>query len=316
MIFTPPIHFNRGEILNFLAGASFIFKCKGKKEKDFTLNLSPIKDISLLGQLLIYKFISFTARNACFIGPSINWNSNQVIYKQFVKSGFLKIMTSYVENPKDWDDILKSYEGLHTISHGTYFFAPHSLIRDDIDKRNNVEQEFLNSISDFYKSNGNKVSIVSMCISELIMNFWSHATDDSDTVLVAKGGDQYFELIFADNAQGIITTLKDGNTEFSRMKPTEILKKSCEAGVSSKQNTYHQGYGLYLVSQLAKSNEGQLNIFSEGVGLKITESGLEAFNTGYWKGTIIELRLKLKKPKAISEIVLTKIDDRFKWREV
>jgi hypothetical protein len=313
MTLVPPDHFNRGEVDTFLKQCSFMYKCRNRREKNFILDLHNMKDISLLGQLLIYKFVSYTARNACFAKPQISWHPDMIIHEQFNQSGFLNIMQTYVNTPRDWPTILKSYEELKTITKDSYFFAPHTLLRNEEQKRNEVEQKFLDGISSFY-SERKSVSVISICISELIGNFWAHATDDSETVMVSKGGDKYFELFFADNAQGIISTLKDSNPEYKKMTDIDVFKLACEQGVSSKKGTDHKGFGLYLVSRLAQKNHGVFTIYSEGYCISYSEKGMKTYECGYWKGTIIDLRLELKKPHTIASLGLKPIDQRITWR--
>lgn len=313
MILKPPTHFNRGEVKKFLSESSFIYKCINKREKGFILDLSEIQDISLLGQLLIYKFISFTARNGCFENPLLQWNRDFKIHNQFRKSGFFNIMQTYVETPKDWPNIKKSYQEMHLQKNDNFFFAPHSLLRKEESSRNTVEQIFLNEVSNFYSDN-KKISIISICIGELIGNFWAHATEDSDTVLVAKGGNKFIELFFADSGQGIISTLRESNSYYRKMDSMEILKQACEPGVSSKKESYHQGFGLFLVRMLAQKNHGSLSIYSENCYINLSEKGIRTEQTGYWKGTIIVLRLDLNSPITIASLNLKPIDPRITWR--
>lgn len=312
MVFQPPRRFNRSEINNFLISSAFIFKSCGKKENRFVLDLSKIKEISLFGQLLIYKFISYTARNACFFEPKILWHQDRRIENEFIRSGFQTILNSYIAYPKDRKRIEQSYKKFKSVSENNYFFAPHCLIRNQAESRNQIEQEFIDGVTTFYASK-KCVSVVALCISELIMNFWSHATDDSDTVLVARGGKKYFELFFADNAQGIVTTLKKSNKDYRKKSNMDVLEIACQKRVSSKGNTFHQGYGLYLVSELAKNNHGVFSIYSEGAQIHHLESKVRKGEAGYWKGTIIHLKLELSEPKTIKDLLLDPIDTRLNW---
>lgn len=313
MIFQPPSRFNRSEVNNFITSSSFIFKSCEKKEKNFVLDLSRIKEITLFGQLLIYKFISYTVRNACFLEPKILWHPDRKIENEFTKSGFQNILSSYISYPKDRKRIEQSYKKFKSISENNYFFSPHCLIRSQEESRNKIEQDFIDGVSAFY-TNKKCVSVVALCISELLMNFWSHATDDSDTVLVARGGQKYFELFFADNAQGIITTLKKSDEQIRKKANIEVLEDAVKKGVSSKKNTFHQGYGLYLVSQLAISNHGIFSIYSEGAQIHFSKRKIKKGEAGYWKGTIVYLKLDLNKPKTIKDLLLDPIDKRINWR--
>ena len=79
MKMTPPKNLGIRSIDDFISSAQFIFKLENKKEINFILDLSKMQSICLLGQLLLYKFISYTVEHKCFIKPEINFGKNKKI---------------------------------------------------------------------------------------------------------------------------------------------------------------------------------------------------------------------------------------------
>jgi hypothetical protein len=61
-----PKKFNENSILGFLAKAKFIFNSEGKKEAGFTLNLKETQECSIIGVLLVYKFMEFAIKKNAF----------------------------------------------------------------------------------------------------------------------------------------------------------------------------------------------------------------------------------------------------------
>ena len=83
---------------------------------------------------------------------------------------------------------------------------------------------YLSKIQEFY-GNTYQAHTIAFCIAELFSNFWSHATQDSGTVMVAKGNKSFIEICFADTGEGIINSLKNANVIYKAMSARIIMKK-------------------------------------------------------------------------------------------
>lgn len=281
------------ELLNSLEQA---FSMEEKLVPDVVINLQKVKKTSLLGILLNYKFIEYTYKNNCFKKP--NLFVNDYIEKEWERYGFTKLIHSFVSN-KDLTE--RNYKNLKVFVDDRFIIAPQALLRSKDYSDKFLKSEFLPKIEEYYKKDDKVVSMIFLCLSEILLNFWEHAVDDSNSILVAEGNENHIEIACADTGNGIITTLNKVFENSSIDRPG-TLKKSVEKFVTSKKMTNHMGYGLWILNQIATKTKGRLHIYSEGAFYK-NDFGKEiAQKCGYWKGTIIYLSLPLKKPITLTDI--------------
>ena len=156
-----PEKFFQTEIRDFLGKTEFIFKRNTTYIANFTLDLSHIKEISILGMLVIYKFIAYTVKNKIFRHPTLNWGVTSSVKSLFNEYGFTPLIDNFV-NYKNKTKITESYKALKSSSTEELFCAPHSMLRTEAN-RNELEQDFLNKIAEFYDTTRN--SIVNLCTS-------------------------------------------------------------------------------------------------------------------------------------------------------
>lgn len=308
MTLEPPKFFGITKIEDFLSLSEFIFRSENKQKKGFVLNLSNMKSISLIGQLLLYKFISYTAENHCFFHPKISIKKEQIAV--FEKYGFYEIIKAYVFTPQKKDQIIKSYKKIKFVHENNLLIAPQRLLRIENSLKDELEKDLFSSLNSFY-TNSDAYTITSVCLGELLSNFWSHATKDSGTVMVAYCKKEYFEVCFADNGNGIISTLRECKNKYNNLSDMEILKKSLEKGVTSKPNSNHMGLGLFLIQNICKYNKGILKIISEGCSLDIINTKEKLRKTSYWRGTIVYLKLNLEKIITLCEMPELQIQNKY-----
>jgi len=311
--------------LDFLEEAQIIFSHKNKSTPDVSLRYDKVKKMSLFSQLLLYKFINYTATNRCFYQPKLRLSN--YVEEELTKSGFIdlikfhmrdqekrKFKSSFIKSLfndlKSDNDIrpIEPLESLKTSFKDNLYIAPLILLRNKYHKKK-LEKEFINKIKLFYKNDTKTVDIVSKCLTEIYMNFWEHATIDTGTVMVAKGTKKCFELMFADNGNGIISTLSMAGYD----KSSNILAQSVKRGVTSKPNTFHMGWGLWMVTTLCELNGGNLEIYSEGKALIISKGKTNYKDCGYWKGTIIHLSIPLDNPKNLSSLNWPETSIKINW---
>lgn len=304
-----PEKFYQEEIKDFLEKTEFIFTKNKTYITNFTLDLSHIKEISILGMLVIYKFIAYTVKHSIFRRPVLSWGLTNSVKSLFNEFGFTPLIDNFVNN-KNKNKIEESYKALKSSTTDVLFCAPHSMLRTEAN-RNELEQEFLNKIAEFYDSTRN--SIVNLCTSELMLNFWSHATIDADSIIVAKGGKTYFNLFLIDNGEGLISSLKR-NPIYQGESDEDLLYSVFEEGISSKPNTNHQGRGLFLVRELVKLNEGELIVFTEGFQYRLKDGKINVSKAPYWKGVVMTVKLKLRRPRDITHLLKPKF--RYKIRSI
>lgn len=281
------------QLLNSLEKA---FSLEEQLIPDAKINLSKVKNTSLLGILLNYKFIEYTYKHNCFRKPEMI--VNDYIEKQWERYGFTKLIHSFVSN-KDLTE--RNYKNLRVQIDERFIIAPQALLRSKDYSDKFMKSEFLPKIEDYYKRNDKVVSMIFLCLSEILLNFWEHAVDDTNSILVAEGNNSHIEIACADTGNGIITTLNKV-FENSSIDRANTLKKSVEKYVTSKKMTNHMGYGLWILNQITTKTKGRFHIYSEGAFFK-NDFGKEiADKCGYWKGTIIYLSLPLKNPVTLTDI--------------
>lgn len=304
MKISTPKSFGVDHVKDFLNDAQVIFRLENKETPGFVFDLSKTKHLGLIGQLLIYKFISYTAEHRCFSSPEILSSEEQWVENKLREYGFFDIIMAYVKKSAR-QKILSSYKSLalrEVLKDNTrVIIAPQRLLRDEVKMRDDLEQKLFSELYQFYGKN-NSSQLGTTCIGELLTNFWSHATEDSGTVMVAMGNKYYIEICIADNGIGIVSSLKASNEAFRNMSPDKVLIKSTEKGITSKPRTSHMGLGLFIIKEIAKANNGQLSIYSEGAFLEERSAKTLSGLTGFWKGTIVYLRLDFSNPIPLSSI--------------
>jgi hypothetical protein len=133
------------------------------------------------------------------------------------------------------------------------------------------------------------------------MNFWSHADEEANTIMLAYGSKEKIEILIADNAIGIVNNLRKVE-KYSKKSDETLLLSSLKRGVTSKPDGNHMGCGLYLINKLVEANNGRLTIFSNNVYLEQDKAKVKVLPSPNWKGTILRLVLSLKEPKTIEDM--------------
>lgn len=304
-----PVSLKDNAILDLLASFQFVFKLNGNKRPNVKIQGARVRKVSLLAQLLLYKFIGYSQENKKFTHP--RFELSNYLLKELELSGFRPLIEWHMKSGSSLMAKAGKFPVKTQMVKG-FFIAPLHLHRDDME-RTLHEERFIKSLNVFYDYDPKIISLTSTCMSEIFMNFWEHATKDTGTIMVAKGSKQELNIMFADTGNGIISTLRN--------KPEEnghyILERSIEKGTTSKLRTNHMGWGLWLVKELCLLNKGRLTIYSEGFCLTCLGGDIKIKECAYWKGTIIQLVLPLSQPLAISDIkTLKNVESKLKIKWV
>ncbi len=306
MNFVAPKYFQANDIISFLSEVEQAFSLKDQMQPKVLFDLSKIKQVNILGILLIYKFIDYTYNNHCFHKPEVK--VNDYIEKQWTKYGFRDLIELYVSNK---DVLDKGYKKLNVQIHNNFIIAPQPLLRNDNYSNEVLKSSFLPKIKEYYSFDERVVTMIFQCLSEVLLNFWEHAVEDTKSILVADGNKQMIEIACADTGNGIITTLGQANSSENYTKE-DLIYNSVQKGITSKSMTDHMGYGLWILNQITHLTKGRLHLYSQGAYFQ-NEFGKEKIGTcGYWQGTIIYLSLPLKNPKTLSDIGVFKTDHELK----
>lgn len=288
--------------LDFLRMAEDIFSSKGKQLPDVVFDLKNVESTGILGLLLIYKFVEYTTSNRCFLRPQLHYNN--YLESQLKEYGFWNLLSSYMrknenDGDKGEDD---SYKDLKSNFSKDFFLAPMPLLRSNLYKANDLEAQ----ISAYYSNNETVESIVLNCLNEILLNFWEHAVDDTQSILVARGNKNRIEIACADTGNGIISTLSP--TLEDSLTKEKVLEKSLERNITSKKDSNHMGCGLWVVNQLVTANRGRLNIYSEGAFVFNRFGKMQSGRCAFWKGTIIYLSLPLDNPIGLTELMKSDVE--------
>lgn len=311
-----PKFFTLKHIEDFLSDISVYLESENKQESNFVLDVSRIKEICLLGQLVLYKFISYTVENQCFNSPKILGINNEILKEQLGQSGFWELINTYVKKPNNKRAIVKSYNNLKIVNKDNFLIAPQKLLRNDSDNKEKLENEYLDKVLNFY-SNTPKAHTICFCIAELFSNFWSHATLDSGTVMVARGNGNNIEICFADTGEGIINSFINSDKKYEKESKQQLMKKALSKNGTSKPNTNHLGLGLYMINcVVSKSAQNIFKIYSDTEEYTYDTKNKGVYKSiSYWKGTITYLKLNIKNLLSLDKIseLKTPAYDKIQW---
>lgn len=298
MIITAPKIIKVRDISNFLSKIEEIFNMTDTFSPKVEIDLSKIRSLNVVGLLIIYKLIEYTHTHNCFINPRLK--VDDYIIKKWYDYGFINLIEAYIYNKSEFNRE-KSYKNLKVKIEDNFFIAPQPLMRNDKDSNQILKKVFFPKISEYYSFNEKIISMIFQCISEIFLNFWAHAIDDSKSILIAEGNKQFIEIACADTGNGIISTLGKTINEKEYL-PHEILLRAISKGVSSKKMTNHMGYGLWIIDEIASLTGGSLNIYSQGAYYFNNTGKKESGKCAYWQGTIVYLKLPLSNPKTLVDI--------------
>ncbi|HLO69781.1 MAG TPA: ATP-binding protein [Flavipsychrobacter sp.] len=263
------------------------------------MDYSKIKEISIIGLLLLYKFIDYTYQNYCFKNPDML--VGDVIEDAWEKYEFEDLINRYILN-KDITE--QAYKKFKVKVDENFIIAPQPLLRSTQYSSESLKNEFLPKLHKYYNNNEKIVQMLFTCLSEVLLNFWEHAVDDNRSIVVADGTKTKIEIACADTGSGLISSLK-GNPKYEKLPHEYILSKAFERGVTSKEKTHHMGYGLWIINEIVNRSKGKFHVYTEGFYYKNEYGKVKKGKCAYWKGTIIYIYLPLTKPTTFSDILKT-----------
>ena len=283
----------------FLKEAEPIFSLANAKVTGVQLDTSETEKADILGQLLLYKFIEYTIHRGCFSMPKTNLQNNVDLKSRLDQTGFLPFFNEFMnkKNNQLKNDIPNDYN-LNWKEADTFYIAPIVLSKNGGGGYAEKEETIYQKIRDYYEEDSTIVGTITSCISEVGSNFMEHAEESTNSVMVASGNKEYFELACADTGVGTITSLC--SVIKGRIQVYDVLSKALEKGVTSKPGTNHSGSGLWLIGQYVLFSKGELFLFSEGAYCHQKSNQIKKGQCGKWKGTIIYMRLSLKNKEAIA----------------
>lgn len=275
----------------FLDEFKSVFGAEGRRISDVRFKATE-PEFDLIGSMVLYKVIEYSVKNKCFANPVLDGYTNCMTQlSRFGFNGLIKPYFTAATNEQFSLDIkYQEFEGV--------FIAPFILKEETCVQE---EHRYTPKIEAFYQNN--TIShVIFQCMAEIMSNFSEHSQDDTDTVLVASGNKERFEIVCADTGIGIVSSLMPTLKPERKMPPEKVLEMSVMKGVTSKRKTNHMGYGLWLISQYVESQKGEMHLYSEGAFYVLRKGKVKIGRCGYWKGTIIYVSLPLGNLKGFLKV--------------
>ena len=297
-VYRTPKNFSISSAKEFLEEVEPIFSLANAKVEGVKLDTSHTEKADILGQLLLYKFIEYTIHQGCFKLPITNLNKNYKLKDRLDQTGFLPFYNEFMNKKNNQlnNDLPNDYN-LDWKESDTFYIAPIVLSKNK-DAYLEKEEIIYQKIRSYYNADSTLVGTIMSCISEVGSNFMEHAEETTNSVMVASGNKDYFELACADTGIGTITTLR--SVIHDRIQIYDILAKELEKGVTSKPGSNHSGSGLWLIGQYVSFAKGVLYLFSEGAYCRLKDNAIKRGQCGRWKGTIVYIRLSLRDKEIIA----------------
>lgn len=292
-----PKNMEINNLASFVRMFNFIFDLSGKEKPNYFLAFSNVERCDVTGVLILYKILEYSVSHKCFLSPKTDVFNSGLIKAYITEFGFLELIKSLM-NDSDAID-LRPYKKLRISSDEKVLVAPIALIRKDTGHSFDIiKNHYEPVISSFYKNERVQQMILSV-YTEILHNFWAHATSDNKSIIVGYGTKNYFEIACCDNGYGIDGTM---NTRFSSKNSKFLVKKAMENGVTSKINSNHMGYGLWYINEVVSKARGRLTIVSNNVLYRNDYGKVSVSDCPFWKGCIVSLKLPLSNPISIKDI--------------
>jgi hypothetical protein len=290
-----PKHFRANSIVKFITDCQDIYSLANKRENGFLLDLEKVKECTMIGVLLVYKIIEFSIKNNCFNAPM--YLMDVPFREAMEKYGFTKLILTYLA---DKDVAENEFANLKISVSDNFIIAPQALLRNDKYSSELLNKKYLPQIEKYYSFNDRAVTMIFLCFSEILLNFWEHAVDDTQSIIVANGNKSNIEIACVDNGKGILTTLKLAGKE--QKDNLNTLISAVEKGVTSKDLSNHMGYGLWIIDQIAERTNGRFRLYSEGYYYYKEFGKVKIGKCGHWQGTIVYLSIPLQTPVTLADI--------------
>jgi len=292
---TLPKQLTLNSVHETLRVANIIFNCEERQLPMHALDLTKVTKVNVLGMLLIYKIIEYSIEKKCFYKPAIFFES--FIESKWNEYQFIPLINAYVKNT-DSSPVFKDFKVQLS---DNFILAPQPLLRHNDFTDEYLKSKFLPKINEYYIGQEKVISMIFTCFSEILLNFWEHAVEDSKSIMIADGNKSYMQIACADTGNGIISTLRM-NKKFRGLSKETLILESVKKNTTSKEKSYHMGYGLWLIDQIVNEVRGRFHLFSEGVHYSNEYGKISVKTTSYWKGTIVYLALPIQSAKSLSDI--------------
>lgn len=301
---TAPKHFRTNSIISFINDCSDIYLLSGKRESGFLLDLGKVTECTMIGVLLVYKIIEYSIKQNCFNAPM--YLMSVPFQESMERYGFTKLIITYLA---DKNVAEREFANLKISVTDNFIIAPQALLRNDKYSSEVLNKKYLPQIEQYYSFNQKAVSMIFICFSEILLNFWEHAVDDTQSIIVANGNKSNIEIGCADNGKGILTSLTLAGKE--QKDEISTLMSAVEKGVTSKEMSNHMGYGLWIIDEIVNRTNGRFHLYSEGYYYQREFGKVKSGKCGHWQGTVVYLSIPINKPITLHDIEKPEENNKF-----
>lgn len=160
----------------------------------------------------------------------------------------------------------------------------------------------MNSIVDMFANNfglnEEQAEGLIFVFNELICNTTIHSQSNNGGYIYAQKypNRKILNLTIADCGIGIQASLnKKYNSLSNQNALTECLKYEVTCGIG-------HGHGLFMISELLKSNQGALHIYSFENNIKVNSFDQSVGDNALWNGTIVKCNFNLSQPLGVYDL--------------
>lgn len=144
-------------------------------------------------------------------------------------------------------------------------------------------------------------SALSVCLEELVNNFFDHANAKSDLpcLVCAQSwpNGKLVQLAIADVGIGIRSSLSENQNLISPLSTGNSCEISSQYGITSKPNNNHSGYGLTFAKDLMKSSGGTYILLSGNEFFSCNnQQEISGTIDSTWNGALLVLEWKIDAP--------------------
>lgn len=286
-----------GHISSFIRLVNCVFGYSDKQLPGFHLDFSRVERADLLGVLLTYKVLEYSTVHRCFTAPSHNIYRNSIMMDTIEKFGFEDLIRSLMSDKSN--RITKEYKNLQVKNENDCVIAPIALLRTEhYHSELVIKNKYEPIITGFYQ-NDDVVEMILEVFTEIMHNFWAHATVDEKSIITGYGNKSYFEIACVDNGLGIDGTI---HSSFPKYSGGKALSHAMSRGVTSKNGSNHMGYGLWFINEIVSRTNGVLYIISNNAIFTNANGKHGVQDSPNWHGTIVYIKIPLACPVTIKDV--------------
>jgi hypothetical protein len=184
------------------------------------------------------------------------------------------------------------------------------IMRIDITSLEDYKLHFESFLSAF--CNGKDLSLVKLCIDELVNNVYDHSESEIDAFIFCQyySMTNKFRFAISDIGIGIPEKINQYYPDL-KLTSTDALKHALEKGVSTKSRPYNRGYGLDNLLAILRGINAEAEIYSSDAYGKLNTKGTMYYSLNpikHFKGTIVQITINVSMLQDKDEDIVNEFD--------